>query len=51
MNIEMMVDNRNPVIVVLDMIGQGVKFEVCDLKKTEPKWYFNEDGEYVRYDG
>lgn len=48
-NIE--VDNRNPVVILLDRMGRGDKFEACNIPQTEQKWYINEDGEYVRYDG
>lgn len=51
MNTEYEIDNRNPVIIVLDRKGSGEEFEVVELPKTEKKWYVNEDGEYVRDDG
>ena len=51
MDIECEVDNRNPVVVVLDLMGAGERFEAVDMPKTDKKWYFNENGEYVRDDG
>ena len=41
----------NPVIVMMELMQMGMDFEVCECPRTEQKWYFNEDGEYVRYDG
>ena len=51
MKMEVVPDNRNPVIQVLDRMGYGEEFEVVDMPRCECKWYFNEDGEYVRDDG
>ena len=48
---EVVIDNRNPVIRVLEMTLNGDKMEPVDMPKCECKWYFNEDGEYVRDDG
>lgn len=39
-----------PLIVMMEMMQAGMKFEVCDCPKTEKKWYYNENGEYVRED-
>lgn len=47
---EVMPDNRNPVIQVLDRVGCGETFEVVNMPKCEQKWFYNEDGEYVRCD-
>lgn len=47
---EVIPDCRNPVIQVLDRMGCGEVFEVVDMPKCECKWYFNENGEYVRYE-
>lgn len=48
---EFNVISGNPVIAVLTMKIDGQEFEVVDMPASEQKWYFNEDGEYVRYDG
>lgn len=40
----------NPVLAMLDMVLSGSEFEVVETEKTEPKYYINERGEYVRYD-
>lgn len=39
-----------PVIQVLDRMGCGEVFEVVDMPKCECKWYFNENGEYRKYE-
>lgn len=49
-NMDIFVDSRNPVIVVMDMMSNGAEFEVVELPKCEKKYYINENGEYVRYD-
>lgn len=41
----------NPVITMLGLMTEGCEFEPVDMPKCEQKWYFNENGEYVRYDG
>lgn len=38
----------NPVIEMLNLMAEGYEFEVIETEKTEQKWYFNENGEYVR---
>lgn len=48
--IDVILDNRNPVIIMMDMMSSGVEFEVVELPKCEKKYYFNENGEYVRYE-
>lgn len=40
----------NPVITLMDMIGAGYEFEAVEMDRCEKKWYFNENGEYVRDD-
>lgn len=40
----------NPVITLMDMIGAGYEFEAVEMGKCEKKWYFNENGEYVKDD-
>lgn len=47
---EVIVDNRNPVIQVIDRVRCGETFEVVNMPKCEQKWFYNEDGEYVRCD-
>lgn len=41
----------NPVILMMELMAEGEEFEVMESEKTEQKWYVNENGEYVRYDG
>ena len=49
-NMKVVRDTRNPVIQVLARIGYGEVFEVVEMPACECKWYFNENGEYVRED-
>lgn len=47
---EVIPDNRNPVIQVLDRKLCGEEFEVVEMAKCECKWYINENGEYTKYE-
>lgn len=38
----------DPILMVLGLMLSGESVDVVDMPKTERKWYFNEDGEYVR---
>ena len=40
----------NPVITMMDMVSAGYEFEAVEMEKCEKKWYFNENGEYVKDD-
>ena len=40
----------NPVIALLSFMESGEEFEVVDMPKCEQKWYFNENGEYTKYE-
>lgn len=48
MNIE--VDNREPLIIVLEKRLNGEEMTVVDMAKCDRKWFYNENGEYVHED-
>jgi hypothetical protein len=40
----------NPVIALLSFMESGEEFEVVDMPKCEKKWFYNENGEYTKYE-
>lgn len=51
MNIEIeRIVRGNPVIALLSFMESGEEFEVVDMPKCEKKWFYNENGEYTKYE-